>query len=136
MGAEVERRRIVLLFSVLAGLFLMHGFSAGGVGGCHAAPSEMVMAQPAMSPAVPSHANEHVTVGGMEPISQNIRAGETCVPLRPEGLSGLFLALFLIVIALWRPRLPQSARLIRPHWPHGPPRTGAEILRTLSIFRT
>ncbi len=143
MAGRVGRRHVVLLFSVLAGLFLMHGLSAGGVGGvggCHGLASEMVMADPAMSPAATSHtsagASASVEVRDPQPISDHPQVGESCIPLRPEGLSGLFLALFLIVITLWRPRLPRSARQIRPHWPHGPPRSGAQILRTLNISRT
>ncbi len=155
MAGRVGRRHVVLLFSVLAGLFLMHGLSAGGVGGvsgCHGLASEMVMADPAMSPAATSHTSASASAGAStgastgtstsvevrdpQPISDHPQVGESCIPLRPEGLSGLFLALFLIVITLWRPRLPRSARQIRPHWPHGPPRSGAQILRTLNISRT
>ncbi|MBS2536452.1 hypothetical protein KGQ20_27195 [Catenulispora sp. NF23] len=126
----------MLLFSVLAGLFLMHGLSAGGVGGCHGLASEMVMAHPAMAPAAAGHASAAVEVRGPQPISDHPQVGESCVPLRPEGLSGLFLALFLIVITPWLPGLPRSAGQTRPHWPHGPPRSGAQILRTLNISRT
>ena len=145
MARRVGRRHVVLLFSVLAGLFLMHGLSAGGLGGvagCHGLANEMVMARPAMSPVATSHTSAStststsVEVRDPQPISDHPQVGESCVPLRPEGLSGLFLALFLIVITLWRPRLPCSARQIRPHWPHGPPRSGAQILHTLNISRT
>jgi hypothetical protein len=77
-----------------------------------------------------------VTLSGAEPTADHMQPGETCVPLRPEGMSALFLALLLIVITLWRPRLPHTPRPVHPYWPHGPPRTGAHILRTLSISRT
>ena len=164
MAHETGKRHVVLLFAVLAGLFLMHGLSAGGVAGCHGATAEMVAVQPMRGmpadpamhadpaePADPAMRSESAmpsvaagwagaqmptAVGDPDPMADHAHAGETCIPLRPEGLSGLFLALFLIVITLWRPRLPRSACLIRPYWPHGPPRSGVQVLRTLSVSRT
>ena len=157
MAAGPRRRRVVLLFAVLAGLFLMHGLSApsmhcmpmptsshsdSAMTGMSAvsdvsAPAAMpaTSAVPAMS-ATSAQTVPATTVSDADPTTDHMAASETCVPLRPEGMSGLFLALFLIVITLWLPRLPYAPRLIRPHWPHGPPRTGVDILRTLSISRT
>ncbi|NUP53823.1 MAG: hypothetical protein HOW97_41855 [Catenulispora sp.] len=166
---------MLLLFSVLAGLFLMHGLTGGGLGGdsCHGMPpmpmamapghgvpaqamaTRPVAAMHRMS-AVPVAASKSASVSasasggapagtpaaapamvsGPDPFPGHPQIGETCVPLRPEGLSGLFLALFLIVITVWRPRLPFDARPIRAHWPNGPPRTGVQVLHTLSISRT
>ena len=134
MAAGAGRRHAMLLFTVLAGLFLMHGFSAPSM---HGMP--MPMASHTVSPmasAMPAQATDQDAVSGAMPTTDHMQAGETCVPLRPESLSGLFLALFLIVIALWRPRLAFPACLISPRWPHGPPRSGVQILRTLSISRT
>ena len=168
MAGETGRRRLVLLFSVLAGFFLMHGLTAGGFGGCHGSPSAvMAMSEPesvsesmaaSMDGAVshpaghempvssPARAASPVAVetvtgpmpviGAPDPMPGHDEAGGGCVPLRPEGLAGLFLALFLIVITPWRPRLPHVVWLIRPHWPNGPPRTGVQVLRTLNVSRT
>lgn len=139
MAGAARGRRVMLLFAVLAGLFLMHGLTAGGAVGCHGGTAGMAMTRTRPMPVAVPQAGMRTgqTVSGDPgPMTDHAQPGETCVPLRPEGLSGLFLALFLIVITLWRPRLPHSARLIRPHWPHGPPRTGIHILRTLSISRT
>lgn len=143
MAGMTGRWRIPLLFSVLAGLFLMHGLSAVGPGGCHGmspsmAPMGMPMATPApMQPSSMGHQPEaSIASSSPAPMSDHAVAGESCIPLRPEGLSGLFLALVLIVIALWWPWLPRIARSIRCYWPNGPPRTGVQILRTLSISRT
>lgn len=154
MATGTGRRRVTLLFAVLAGLFLMHGISAPSM---HGMPMRMSMpmsvpmpAPPAMSvprsmPALmPAQMNSAIaapmpaapTVSGAVPAADHTDACETCVPLRPEGMAGLFLALFLIVITLWRPRLPHAPRPIQPRWPHGPPRTGVQTLRTLSISRT
>jgi hypothetical protein len=120
----------MLLFTVLAGLFLMHGVSAPSM---HGMPMPMSsLSDSAMS--VPMAGA--TTVSSEVPTADHMEACETCVPLRPEGTAGLFLALFLIVITLWRPRLPQAPRLIHPHWRHGPPRTGVQTLRALSISRT
>ena len=142
------RRRVLLLFAVLAGLFLMHGLSAPSM---HCMPMPMPMsshAESAMPATMPSHADmlAHAdmpaqadmatTVGDQQPTADHMQSGETCVPLRPEGLTGLFLALFLVVIALWRPGQPYVPHLIHPRWPHGPPRAGVDLLRTLSISRT
>jgi hypothetical protein len=143
MAGGVGRRRLVLLFSVLAGLFLMHGLDAPAM---HGMPVPMSMSRSVPMPtsmsvprsvsapvAVPSQPDSVVHLDAM---SDHMQADTACVPLRPEGMSGLFLALFLIVTMLWRPRLPHLARPIRPRWPHGPPRTGIEVLRTLNISRT
>jgi len=130
MAAGRGRRRATLLFAVLGGLFLMHGLSA---------PSMHCMPMPMSSHADSAMSGQMAaatTVSDAVPAADHMGSGDTCVPLRPEGLAGLFLALFLIVITLWRPRLPHAPRLIHPHWPHGPPRTGVQTLRTLSISRT
>jgi len=132
MAAGAGRRRATLLFTVLAGLFLMHGLSAPSM---HGMPMPMQMSS-RMASVMPSQTTAPDAISGAMPTTDHMQAGETCVPLRPEGLSGLFLALFLIGIALWRPRLPNARRSIRPHWPHGPPRHGIQILRELSISRT
>ncbi|WP_194917051.1 hypothetical protein [Catenulispora rubra] len=124
MAGRAGRRHAMLLFTVLAGLFLMHGFSAPSM---HGMPMSMSM-------QMASHTAD--AASGAMPTTDHMQADETCVPLRPEGLAGLFLALFLIVIMPWRPRLAFPARLIGPRWPHGPPRPGAQILRMLSISRT
>lgn len=149
MAGGTGRRRVMLLFTVLAGLFLMHGLSATSMHGTpmqgmpvRGMPMRGSMSQASMPAAVHMVSATSVpmtdaaTVSGAVPTADHMQACETCIPLRPEGMSGLFLALFLIVITLWRPGPPQILRLIRPHWPHGPPRTGAQILRTLSISRT
>ena len=111
------RRRVVLLFAVLAGLFLMHGLSAPSMHGM------------AMSPRTSM-------VTSTVPTADHMEGCETCIPLRPEGMSGLFLALFLVVITPWRFQPPHFLRQTHPRWPHGPPQTGARILRTLSVSRT
>ena len=140
MAAGPGRRRAMLLFAVLAGLFLMHGVSAPSM---HGMPMPMQastqVSAPMSSPmdsAMPDPVAASTTVSDAVPTTDHMECCETCVPLRPEGLAGLFLALFLIVITLWRPRLPHAPRLVHPHWPHGPPRTGVQTLRTLSISRT
>ncbi|MEZ0114035.1 hypothetical protein ABH920_008069 [Catenulispora sp. EB89] len=130
MAAGAGRRRAMLLFTVLAGLFLMHGLSAPSM---HGMP---IPASSHMASVMPPHADAPATDGDPGPMSDHMQADMTCVPLRPEGLSGLFLALFLIVIALWRPRLAFRVCLIGPRWPHGPPRHGIQILRELSVSRT
>ena len=146
MAAGARRQQLMLLFTVLAGLFLMHGLSAPSMHG-------MPMATPMpVSSHMDSHMGSHMgsymgsaeqaptgasaTVSGTVPATGHMEAGETCVPLRPDGMSGLFLVLFLIVVAPWRPRLPNAPRPIHPHWPHGPPRPGIQILHALSISRT
>lgn len=143
MAGMTGGRRIPLLFSVLAGLFLMHGISAVGPGGCHGmspsmAPMRVSMATAPMQPSSMARATPEASTAfsSPAPMSDRAVAGETCIPLRPEGLSGLFLALFLIVIALCWPWLPRIAQSIRCYWANGPPRTGVQILRTLSISRT
>lgn len=134
----------MLLFAVLAGLFLMHGISAPSM---HGMPMPMPMgaqasipvqaqAQASMPMATSTPRDDADTVSDTVPTADRMDSCETCVPLRPEGMSGLFLALFLIVITLRRLRLTHAPLLIRPHWPHGPPRTGVQTLRTLSISRT
>lgn len=142
MAAGRGRRRAMLLFAVLGGLFLMHGLSAPSMH-CMPMPMPMPMSMPMPMPmsshadsAMPAQMAAAATVSDAVPTTGHLEAGDTCIPLRPEGLAGLFLALFLIVITLWRPRLPHAPRLIHPHWPHGPPRTGVQTLRTLSISRT
>ncbi|MEY9864402.1 hypothetical protein ABH935_010061 [Catenulispora sp. GAS73] len=130
MAARPGRWHAMLLFTVLAGLFLMHGFSAPSM---HGMPMRM---SSHMASVMPPQATAQDAISGAMPTTDHMQTGETCIPLRPEGLSGLFLALFLIVIALWRPRLVFHVRLISPRWPHGPPRPGVQILRTLSISRT
>jgi hypothetical protein len=140
MAAGTGRRHAMLLFTVLAGLFLMHGLSAPSMHGMPMSMHLSTQMSPPMSShadsAMPSHVDAPDAVSGAMPTTDHMQAGETCIPLRPEGLSGLFLALFLIVIALWRPRPPNIPRPIHPHWPHGPPRAGVQILRTLSVSRT
>lgn len=144
MAGRTGRRRVLLLFAVLAGLFLMHGLSTPSMHGMPMPmpmPMQMSVSTPVsvsspMDSAMPAPTTMATAISSTAPKTDHMEAGETCVPLRPEGMSALFLALFLIVITLWRPRLPHSPRLIHPHWPHGPPRTGARILRTLSISRT
>ena len=130
MAGRAGRRHTMLLFTVLAGLFLMHGLSAPSM---HGMP---IPASSRMASVMPPHADAPATDSNPGPMSDHMQADMTCVPLRPEGLSGLFFALLLIVIALWRPWLAFPVCLIRPHWPHGPPRPGVQILRTLSISRT
>jgi hypothetical protein len=128
MAGGTRTRHVVLLFTVLAGLFLMHGLSA---------PSMHGMSMPAAMPAaMPAHTNAPTADSSPDPMPDHAHADMTCIPLRPEGTAGLFLALCLIVMTLWRPRLSHSARLILPYLPHGPPRTGVQVLRTLSISRT
>ena len=117
MAGGTGRRRVVLLFAVLAGLFLMHGLSAPSMHGMPIPPQTSM-------------------VSSTVPTADHMEGCENCVPLRPESMSGLFLALFLVVITLWRFRLPHFSRQTHPHWPHGPPRDGVQILRTLSISRT
>lgn len=134
MATRTGRQHAMLLFTVLAGLFLMHGLSAPSM---HCMP--MQVSAPMSShadPAMSAPMAVSTTVSDAAPTTDHMEAGESCIPLRPEGMAGLFLALFLIVITLWRPRLPHAPRLIHPHWPHGPPRTGVQTLRTLSISRT
>ncbi|MEY9927613.1 hypothetical protein ABH926_002247 [Catenulispora sp. GP43] len=144
MAPGPGRRRVMLLFAVLAGLFLMHGLSAPSM---HCMPMSMRMSVPvsmpvsshmesAMPAAVPSHADAPTSVSEPQQTAAHMQAGESCVPLRPEGMSALFLALFLVVIALWQPGLPPVPRLVHSRWPHGPPRAGVDILHTLSISRT
>jgi hypothetical protein len=170
MAGATGKRHVVLLFTVLAGLFLMHGLSAPSM---HGMPMPMPMPVPAPGPAAmatsmaaPMPASEAVSTPVSTPVSMQPQAdvptvrimpimpimpimdsipapmsdpmqgSMTCVPLRPEGLAGLFVALFLIVMMPWRPRLSFPARLIHPHRPHGPPRTGVQILHALSISRT
>jgi hypothetical protein len=140
MATRAGRRHVMLLFAVLAGLFLMHGVSAPSMHGMPmsmSAPMSMQVSAPvsshmdsAMSAPMPA------TTTVSDAVRTNLEGCETCVPLRPEGMAGLFQALFLIVIMLWRPRLPYAQCLIHPRWPHGPPRTGVQTLRTLSISRT
>lgn len=157
MAGATGKRHGVLLFTVLAGLFLMHGLSAPSM---HGMPMPMPMPAPgpaamATSMAAPMPASEAVstqpqanaptaptmqTAPTMDsipaPTSDPMQGCMTCVPLRPEGLAGLFVALFLIVMMPWRPRPSFPARLVHPHRPHGPPRTGVQILHALSISRT
>jgi hypothetical protein len=135
-GGFGRRRRTVLLFTVLAGLFLMHGLSAPSM---HAMP--MRASAPKTAPmtvpmTVPPRTNTPIADGRSDPMPDLMQASMTCVPLRPDGTTGLFLALFLIVTTLWRPMRSLPARLIHPRWPHGPPRTGVQTLRALSISRT
>lgn len=142
MAGANGKRRLLLLLPVLAGLFLMHGITGGGAGtaSCHDMPlPAMVMAS-----AHEAHAHVHhdahamnATLTPAHPMSGHVQTGETCTPLRPEGLADLFLSPVLIVAATgsW-PRLPFGVRLIRPHWPNGPPRTGVQVLNLLSISRT
>ena len=126
MATRAGRQHAMLLFTVLAGLFLMHGICAPSM---HGMPVSEVMPMPvsgamsisASSPMPVASSDAPTILSGAEPTADHMAGGESCIPLRPEGMSGLFLALFLIVITLWRPKLPDGLRLIRPHWPHGPP---------------
>lgn len=124
------RRRVVLLFAVLAGLFLMHGLSVPSMHGMPIAMSAQMDSVSQVSMAAPMSLSDAV------PTADRMEGCETCVPLRPEGMSGLFLALFLAVMTPWRVQLPHFLRRMHPRWPHGPPRIGVRILRTLSISRT
>ena len=134
MAGGTGTRRVLLPFAVLAGLFLMHGLSAPAM---HGMPMPAPMSTQVSMPAhLPSQANAPTAVSNADAMPDSMQAGMTCIPLRPEGMAGLFLALFLLVITQWRPRLSLPPRPIRSHWPHGPPRTGAQILRALSISRT
>ena len=143
MAGRSGKRRVLLLLPLLAGLFLMHGLTGGDPGGdsCHGmppAPMAGVMSGAmavASAHGVPMQATDAVRSPDPVP-GHHAQAGQTCVPLRPEGMAGLFLALFSVIITVWWPRLPFSARLIRAHWPHGPPRSGVQVLRALSISRT
>ena len=137
MAVRTGRRHVMLLFTVLAGLFLMHGVSCRCTV-CRCRHARCRWCDRPVSPHI-GHVGpvaRATTVSGALPTADHMDGCETCVPLRPEGMAGLFLALFLIVITLWRPRLPHAPRLIHPYWPHGPPRTGVQTLRTLSISRT
>ncbi|GAA2002759.1 hypothetical protein [Catenulispora subtropica] len=159
MTGVAGKQRVLVLFSVLAGLFLMHGITGGGTG-CHGmSPAAMAMTS-AGSPMWPGPAgstwsgsagltgsahgapmhsaihDEPAMLVPAQPKPGHAQAGETCVPLRPESWAGLFLLAFLIAITAWRPRLPHGTKLVRPHWPHGPPRTGVQVLHQLSISRT
>jgi hypothetical protein len=137
MATRAGRRHVMLLFAVLAGLFLMHGVSAPSMHGMPmsmSAPMSMQVSAPVsshMDSAMSAPMPATTTVSDAVP-TDHMEGCDTCVPLRPEGMAGLF----LIVIMLWRPRLPHAPRLIHPRWPHGPPRTGVQTLRTLSISRT
>lgn len=142
MAGRTGRQRVMLLFAVLAGLFLMHGLSAPSM---HCMPMQMPtstampITAPVSAPAesvMPPEAQIPSALNASDGTSDHTQADSTCVPLRPEGMAALFLALFLLVTAPWRPGLPFLALLIHPRWPHGPPRTGAQVLRTLSISRT
>lgn len=139
MAGATGKRHAVLLFTVLAGLFLMHGVSAPAM---HGMPMPTPMAASMPAPMSVSASPQQTptaaptTEDSTDPVSAPMQSGMTCIPLRPEGLSALFLALFLIVITPRGPRLPVPARLVHSRWPHGPPRTGVQILHTLSISRT
>jgi hypothetical protein len=141
MAGVIGKRRLPLLFSVLAGLFLMHGLSVGD--SCHGMPP-MAMAAPtatatAMGTTPADGAHPHLAsdinaAAPAHPMASRVQAGDTCTPLRPEGPASLFPALFF-VLAVVSPT-PCGARPTHPHWPHGPPRTGVQTLHTLSISRT
>jgi hypothetical protein len=162
--------RLLLLFAVLAGLFLMHGLSAASGSGCHngmpamsaaaadavpgspldAMPDSMpgtasavspvsMAAMPAMSamPAMAAPMSDHQAAPMAHArLTEPAMSSETCVPLRPDDVSGLVLALFAVI--LWRTADPCVAHSIRalPRWPHGPPRRGSELLKDLSVCRT
>lgn len=138
MAGVTGKRRILLLFSVLAGLFLMHGITGGD--SCHGAPpattSMTSMASVHGEHSYPAMPDVNVRSAPSHPEPGHAQAGETCVPLRPEGLSSLYSALFLLIVTAWQPRLLFGTRLIRSHWPNGPPRTGVQVLHALSISRT
>jgi hypothetical protein len=138
MAAGAGTRRVVLLFAVLAGLFLMHGLNAPAM---HGMPMPMPVSRSMpvsthAESAMSAGAGSSATVSSPDAMPDPMQASMTCIPLRPEGMASLFLALLLVVITLWRPRPALPARTVHPHWPHGPPRTGTQILRTLSISRT
>src|ERR1051326_6386951 len=109
--AEMTGKRLLLLFSVLAGLFLMHGLSAVGPGGCHGSSQSAMPMQSTPMPASAAPMQAYATAltapeapvvsVSPDPMADHAMVGESCIPLRPEGLSALFPALFLIVIALW-----------------------------------
>lgn len=132
MAGGTGPRRALLLFAVLAGLFLMHGLDAPAMHGMPM-PMPMRVSTHVVMPVVDSTST---TVSSLDAMPDSMQASMNCIPLRPEGMASLFLALFLLVITQWRPRLSLPARPIYSHWPHGPPRTGTQILRTLSISRT
>lgn len=140
MAGAIGKWRVLLLFPVLAGLFLMHGITGGGAGtaSCHDMPlPAMIMASAHKAHVHPDAHIMNARLTPAHPMSGHVQTGETCTPLRPEGLADLFLGLVLIVATVgWWPRLPFGVRLIRPHWPNGPPRTGVQVLNLLSISRT
>ncbi|NUP46390.1 MAG: hypothetical protein HOW97_03615 [Catenulispora sp.] len=143
-------QRAVLVFAVLVGFFLMHGVSAVGSAGCHGGMSPSLSAQsshvmgsgmiaPVMAAGVvQSDPASTPAVTAEDKADESVVTGDSCIPLRPDGLSGLLLALGLCVAGLaWR--LSGVARVIagvRRGSAHGPPRSGTDLLCAMGVCRT
>ena len=146
--------RLALLLAVFAGLFLMHGMSASAGNGCHSGASPMAamesstaspMAGAADSPipipmpiamAMSGHGSEHATTGDSvtrADAAEHLASGETCIPLRPDGV---VLALSAFVVWWMTDHGVRSVAIALRRWPHGPPRRGADLLNELRVCRT
>jgi hypothetical protein len=68
-------------------------------------------------------------------VAEHMTSGETCIPLRPDGIGLALSALILWWIVTDR-RVPSPIAIARRRWPHGPPRRGIDLLRDLSVCRT
>jgi hypothetical protein len=135
-----------MVFAVLLGFFLMHGMPAVGNAGCHGVMPASLTARamdsgrtdPAMTAtsgqgmAVPSStATVHDRTG------TPALAGDSCTPLRPDGLGGLLLALGTCALWIWRrPSVANRVAGVWRGWAHGPPRSGIDLLCSMGVCRT